>query len=86
MWKYFKRCFGINDNLALLIFKIDYYQPGSSVPIIGYEVYHPVNKSKLDLNYFKNSSINLNIPVSINFYIFILRRNKSRLFIKEKNR
>ena len=61
-----KKVYGIKESLALLIFKIDYYQPGSSVPIIGYEVYHPVNKSKLNLNYCKNASINFNIPVSIN--------------------
>ena len=61
-----KNAYGIPDNLALLIFKIDYYQPGSLVPIIGYEVYHPLNKSKLDLNYCKEANVNFNIPVSIN--------------------
>ena len=61
-----KRIYGIQNDLALLIFKIDYYQPGSLVPVIGYEVYHPLNKSKLDLNYCKNASVNFNIPVSIN--------------------
>ena len=61
-----KEVYGIQDNLALLIFKIDYYQPGSLVPIIGYEVYHPLNKSKLDLNYCKDANVNFNIPVSIN--------------------
>ena len=61
-----KNVYNIDENLALLIFKIDYYQPGSQVPIIGYEVYHPLNKSKLDLNYCKNSNINFNIPISIN--------------------
>ena len=33
--------------------------------IIGYEIYHPMNKSKLDLSYCKEESIRLNIPVSI---------------------
>ena len=61
-----KKIYGIREDLALLIFKIDYYQPGSSVPIIGYEVYHPVNKSKLNLHYCENANINFNIPVSIN--------------------
>jgi hypothetical protein len=63
-----KKVYGIQDNYALLILKIDYYQPGSLVPIIGYEVYHPLNKSKLDLNYCKDANVNFNIPVSIKYY------------------
>ena len=35
------------------------------IPIVGYEIYHPLNKSKLDLNYCKNILMELNIPVSI---------------------
>ena len=61
-----KKIYGINENTPLLIFKIDYYQPNSQIPIIGYEVYHPLNKSRLDLNHCKNANINFNIPVSIN--------------------
>ena len=53
----------INQNLSLIIFKIDYYKPGSLIPIIGYEIFHPENKSKLDLNFCKNESINFNLPV-----------------------
>ena len=55
----------INKNLPLLIFKIDYFQPGSLIPIIGYEVYHPITKEKLDLTLCKDALINYNIPVSI---------------------
>ena len=36
------------------------------IPIIGYEVFHPENKSKLNLDYCKDFLINYNIPVSIN--------------------
>ena len=57
--------YDIKEEQALLIFKIDYYQPGSSIPIIGYEIFHPVNKSKLNLSYCKDELINFNIPVSI---------------------
>ncbi len=46
--------------------KVDYYMTGLLIPIIGYEVYHPENKSQLDLNYCKDDTIKLNIPVSIN--------------------
>ena len=44
---------------------MDYYKPGLLIPVIGYEVYHPQNKSKLDLNHCKDILVKLNIPVSI---------------------
>ena len=56
----------IKDDLSLIILKVDYYMDGLLIPVIGYEVYHPENKSQLDLNYCKDDTIKLNIPVSIN--------------------
>ena len=35
------------------------------IPIVLYEIYHPINKSKLDLTYCKEIFLELNIPVSI---------------------
>ena len=61
-----KRQYNISENLALLIFKIDYFKQGALIPIIGYEIYHPITKIRLDLNYCNNTSINIYIPVSIN--------------------
>ena len=60
-----KDIYGISKNKSLIIFKIDYYSPGLKIPIIGYEIFHPENKSKLDLNYCKDILVELNIPVSI---------------------
>ena len=60
-----KDVYNIDENETLIIFKIDYFKPDSLIPIIGYEIFHPKNKSKLDLNYCKNGHINLNIPVNI---------------------
>ena len=60
-----KGIYGINPKLPLIIFKTDYFVPGIEIPIIGYEIFHPLNKSKLDLQYCKNSIINFDIPVSI---------------------
>ena len=54
-----------NISEPLIIIKVDYYPKDINIPIIGYEIYHPVNKSKLDLNYCKDTSIQLNIPVNI---------------------
>ena len=59
-----KEIYSINISLPLIIFKIDYKYPDLLIPIIGYEIYHPENKSKLDLKYC-NETIKLNIPVSI---------------------
>ena len=47
--KRLKTIYGIDQSLPLIIFKIDYFSPDSLIPIIGYEIYHPLNKSKLDL-------------------------------------
>ena len=58
-----KSVYNIKD--PIIIYKIDYFKPDSLIPIIGYELYHPNNKTKLDLRYCKDEFINLNIPVSI---------------------
>ena len=63
--KELKRVYNISPSLPLLIFKIDYYSPDTLIPIIGYEIYHPINKSKLDLKYCEDILIQLNIPVTI---------------------
>ena len=56
--------YDINKTFPLIIFKVDYKPQETLIPIIGYEIYHPLNKSKLDLKDCKD--IKLNIPVSIN--------------------
>ena len=61
-----KEIYGIAPNDSLIILKIDYFMEGLKIPIIGYEVFHPENKSKLNLDYCKDFLINYNIPVSIN--------------------
>ena len=61
-----KGIYGIDKNLSLIIFKIDYYKEGLLIPVIGYEIYNPINKSLLNLSYCEDILIKLNIPVSIN--------------------
>ena len=61
-----KEIYGIDKEKPLIIFKIDYYSPDLLIPIIGYEIFHPDNKSKLNLSYCEDILIELNIPVSIN--------------------
>ena len=57
--------YGIDQNLSLIILKIDYKMEGLLIPVIGYEVYNPKNRSLLNLSYCSESKIKLNIPVSI---------------------
>ena len=61
-----KEEYKINKNDTLIILKIDYNKEGLLIPIIGYEVYHPYYKYKLNLSYCNESSIVYNIPVTIN--------------------
>ena len=60
-----KRIYGIGDNYTLIMFKIDYYSPGLLIPMVSYEVFHPINKSKLNLTLCKDVLVELNIPVTI---------------------
>ena len=52
-------------NQSLVVFKVDYFQEGLLIPVIGYEIYHPLNNSLLDLKYCSNVTIDINIPVNI---------------------
>ena len=63
--KELKKRYNIDESLPLIIFKIDYYSDDTLIPIVGYEIYHPLNKSKLDLKYCEDILIKLNIPVNI---------------------
>jgi len=54
-----------NISLPLIIFKVDYFSNESLIPIIGYEIYDPISKKKLNLSYCEEILIKLNIPVNI---------------------
>ena len=60
-----KEKYKIDKNKALIILKIEYFKPENLIPIIGYEIFDPSTKEKLNLTYCSNVSINLNISVSI---------------------
>ena len=60
-----KEKYDINETFPLIIFKIDYYPPNTLIPIVEYEIYHPINYSKLDLSYCENTFIKINVPVSL---------------------
>ena len=60
-----KTQYHIDPSLPLIIFKIDYFTQVTQIPIIGYEIYHPITKEKLNLSYCEDIFIKLNIPVNI---------------------
>ena len=45
-----KEQIGLNDDEALIIFKVDYFLNDLLIPIIEYEIYNPKTKEKIDLN------------------------------------
>ena len=78
-----KGIYGIDKNLSLIIFKIDYYKEGLLIPVIGYEIYHPINKSLLNLTYCEDILIKLNIPVSIDESNLFIYDPKSEYYTDE---
>ena len=60
-----KDIYDIPKNASLIIFKYDYISNEALIPIVGYEVFNPITKEKLNLNHCKNIKININLPVNI---------------------
>ena len=56
----------INDSLPLIIFKIDCKSNDTLIPSVEYEIYHPLNYSKLNISYCDNTSVIINYPTLIN--------------------
>ena len=65
----------IIDIKEIIILKIDHKSNDTLIPIVGYEIYHPENKSKLNLSYC-NDSIILRVPALV---------DESKLFLNEPN-
>ena len=60
-----KDIYNIPRNETLIIFKTEKYIEGLLIPLIYYDIFNPITKGKLDLNYCKNIYIDIIIPVSI---------------------
>ena len=61
-----KETYDISEDEPLLIFKIDVLEKGLNIPIIEYEIYHPLTLEKLELDCCNDTKIGISIPVSIN--------------------
>ena len=61
-----KEKYKINRNKSLLIFMVSYFIEEINIPIIRLEIFNPVNKEQLNINYCKNSNIHISMSISIN--------------------
>jgi len=53
----------IDKNDTLLIFKVDYYL--RNIPLVKYEIFHPITKNLLNLNLCKSIKVNISYEASI---------------------
>ena len=60
-----RQYYNINNNITLLILKIDIFKKGLLIPIIEYEVYNSETKKKLNLTICNYIKINISMPVII---------------------
>ena len=63
-----KEKYNISQNEPLIIFKVENKIEGMLIPIIQYEIFDPLTKKRLDLNYYdyKETNIKIDTPVNIN--------------------
>ena len=80
-----KNIYNIGKNDSLIIFKYEYIIPKLLIPIIGYELYHPITKQILDLGFCENNKtkINILIPVQINENE-VYKHNQNDAYYKDK--
>jgi len=78
-----KKAYNISENESLIIFKIDNIIPELNIPIIEYEIYHPITKQRLDLNICEKEHINLLYSVNID-EDEIFKYNPNSDFYKDK--
>ena len=71
-----KEFYKINKTEDLLIFKYDFYLAEYLIPFIGFEVFHPITKEKLDISKCCKLPVNFYIPVNI---------DKEKLYIHNKS-
>jgi hypothetical protein len=60
-----KKYYHINENETLLIMKLEKLSNISSERSLQYEVYDPINKSKLNLTICNNITIDIYVPVTL---------------------
>ena len=59
-------------NESILIIKMDIKNENSSYTYVQYELYHPINKTQLNLDYCTELGIYINVPVDLSNEILLL--------------
>ena len=62
----------ISHNNSILIIKVDTINEDINSTFVQYELYHPYNKTQLDLGYCSNLEIYIKIPVNLSDKIITL--------------
>ena len=70
-----KRKNNINNNVSLIIYKMEKVGIVASQKNIQYEVYNPENKQKLDLSICENENIDIYIPITLSDKTLELRED-----------
>ena len=60
-----RKKYDIDKNDSILVFEIKYRPNDTKIPIIEYQICHPINLSVLNLSYCNNSEVTVSIPVTI---------------------
>ena len=60
-----KNKYNITQTQSLIIYKIEILD-NSSIPIVFYQIYHPITKQKLNLSYCSGMTIDISYKVNIN--------------------
>ena len=67
----------------MIIFKYEYFYSDLLIPYIGFEVFNPYTRKKLDISICKNTTINYYIPVNIS-EDKLYKYNKSDEYYKDR--
>ena len=60
-----KEKYQISSDETLILFKADFYIEDFLVPITEYEIFSPLTKEKLDLNYCNETKMKISTPINI---------------------
>ena len=76
-----RKHYNINNNISLLLLKIDILEEGLLIPIIEYEIYNLKTEEKLNLDICKGINININIPVNIDENNIFKYNSSNEIFV-----
>jgi len=79
--KLLKNKYNISQDETLIILKMVIYKQGLYIPIIEYQLFHPITKEKLNLNYCSNTTINLYISTEIEENNLLKHNSASEYYI-----